>query len=470
MGAEGSEISPRNAILFVDDEPANLQLFRLQLDDCYRVLTACDGAEALAVLEREEVGVVLSDERMPGMRGVDLLARVFERWPDIGRVLVSAYSDADRLLLAMNRGHAQEYVLKPWNVDELRGSIDRCMALVERRRLLLRDAGLGQSLAADERRDRASDTLVGATGGLRRTIELARRAAQSDAPVLLLGETGTGKESLAGFIHEVSRRSSQPFVRVSCGVLTEEALESELFGQENATTSAGPGASVPRKGRFELADGGTLFLDEIGDISSKFQVGLLRALQERSFERTGGGKTVTVDVRNVRMIAATHRDLSAAVKAGRFREDLFFRLNVVPIEIPPLRDRREDIEPLVAHFVRKHARGAAPPAVEPAALEALRVYGWPGNVRELENLVQRALILSVGEELTLEDFCLRLEHPGPLPEAATPASAREEGRQREADRIREAIVANGGNLARAARMLGIPRTTLVSRAGKLGLL
>jgi DNA-binding NtrC family response regulator len=451
-------IAPKT-LLFVDDEPANLQLFRLQLDERYRILTANDGGEALSVLDREDVDAVLSDERMPGMRGVDLLARVFERWPDVGRMIVSAYSDADRLMLAMNRGHAHEYVLKPWNIDDLRASIERCLALVEHRRLLQRDAGLGQSLAADERSRRPAEGLVGADGGLRRTVELARRAAQSDATVLLLGETGTGKEFFAGFIHEVGQRAANPFVRVNCGVLAEGVLESELFGHEQGAFT---GALRARKGRFEVADGGTLFLDEIGDISPKFQVSLLRILQERSFERVGGSKTVTVDVR---VIAATHRALGAAVKAGRFREDLFFRLNVVPIEIPPLRERREDIQPLVEHFIRKHAHDAAPRAIEPSALEALRAYDWPGNVRELENLVQRALILSVGEELTLEDFCIQLQAP-----AAPATSAREEGRGREADRIRDAIVGNGGNLARAARMLGIPRTTLVSRAAKLGLL
>jgi len=359
----------------------------------------------------------------------------------------------------MNRGHAHEYVLKPWDIGDLRAAIDRCLALVEHRRVLQRDAGLGQSLAADERAARPADGLVGATGGLRRTVELARRAAQSDATVLLLGETGTGKEFFAGFIHELGQRAAHPFVRVNCGVLAEGVLESELFGHEQGAFT---GAMRARKGRFELADRGTLFLDEIGDISPKFQVSLLRILQERNFERVGGSKTVTVDVR---MIAATHRDLGAAVKAGRFREDLFFRLNVVPIEIPPLRERREDIQPLVAHFVHKHANGGAPREVEPSALQALRGYDWPGNVRELENLVQRALILSVGDALTLEDFCLRLDPPEP-----PPVSAREDGRQREAERVREAIVSNGGNLARAARTLGIPRTTLVSRAAKLGLI
>jgi DNA-binding NtrC family response regulator len=463
-------------ILFVDDEPANLQLFRLQLGERYEVLTAGHGLEALEVLDRESVGVVLSDERMPGMRGVDLLAKVFERWPDVPRVIVSAYSDADRLLLAMNRGHAHEYVLKPWNLDELESCIDRCLMLAERRRALVRDAGLQAASAAEETAERSAIAgLVGASSGLGRTVEIARRAAASDATVLIQGETGTGKEFFAGFIHACSRRAHGPFVKLNCGALAEGVLESELFGHDQGAFT---GAVRAHKGRFELADGGTIFLDEIGDLSAKLQVSLLRVLQERVFERVGGRRSLSVDVR---IIAATHRDLAAEVRAGRFREDLFFRLKVIPLDIPPLRDRREDIGALVAHFVSKHARAGTTFRLQPGVLEALASYDWPGNVRELENVVQRAVVLALGDELGLEDFSLRLEDTrrtgevrsglaASASEAASSLSPREEARDLEAERLRNAIVRSGGNLARASRLLGLPRTTLASRAAKLGLL
>jgi len=465
-------------ILFVDDEPANLQLFRLQLGERYDVLTASHGLEALELLERESVGVVLSDERMPGMRGVDLLAKVFERWPDVPRVIVSAYSDADRLLLAMNRGHAHEYVLKPWKLDELQGCIDRCLALSERRRALLRDASLQAVSVAEESAERSAIAgLVGASAGLGRTVELARRAAASDATVLIQGETGTGKEFFAGYIHACSARARGPLVKLNCGALAEGVLESELFGHDQGAFT---GAHRAHKGRFELADGGTLFLDEIGDLSAKLQVSLLRVLQERVFERVGGRRPLSVDVR---IIAATHRDLAAEVRAGRFREDLYFRLNVIPLGIPPLRERREDIGDLVAHFVKKHARAGADLRLQVGVLEALKAYDWPGNVRELENVVQRAAVLALGDELGLEDFSLRLadtrgaaetragsEAAPPLTMPSPGPSAREEARDLEMERLREAIVRSGGNLARASRLLGLPRTTLASRAAKLGLL
>jgi DNA-binding NtrC family response regulator len=455
-------VGQKGSILYVDDEPQNLELFRLQFEKEFHIHVANDAAEALALLEREPVSVVLTDERMPGMRGVDLLARILERWPDVVRVIVSAYNDSDRLILAMNRGHALEYILKPWSVDEVRACIKRCLALAERWRLLVRGAEVGATLAmlaTEDRRRRSIAAIVGASAGWLRTLDLARRAAQSDATVLIEAETGTGKEIIAGFIHDASPRALEPFVRVNCGALAEGVLESELFGHEQGAFT---GAVRTHKGRFEVADGGTLFLDEIGDISPRLQVALLRVLQERTFERVGGTKTIKVDVR---IIAATHRNLRAAVEQGRFREDLFYRLNVIPVAVPPLRERREDIALLVDHFIAEHAAGRRRPRAAPGVIDALTAYDWPGNVRELENVVQRALVLGDGEELTLEDFCLQLQ-----PASGGDQSPREEARELEVKELRQAIVRCGGNLARAARMLGIPRTTLASRAAKLGLL
>jgi two-component system response regulator HydG len=293
---------------------------------------------------------------------------------------------------------------------------------------------------------------------LKCALALVRRVARTDATVLIRGETGTGKEMVARLIHEHSLRKDGPFVRVNCAALAEGVLESELFGHEKGAFT---GAHSLRRGRFELGGGGSIFLDEIGDISPKLQSSLLRVLQEREIERVGANVPVPV---NVRVITATHRDLEARVREGSFREDLFYRINVVPIVVPPVRARREDIGPLVRHFLAKHALVGRPgPFVSDTTIERLSEYAWPGNVREIENLVQRALILAVGSEITLEDFCLRLDIPEDLP-------VREAVRNAERESLRQLLVEEGGNIARCARKLGVPRTTLLSRAKKYGLL
>jgi transcriptional regulator with GAF, ATPase, and Fis domain len=310
------------------------------------------------------------------------------------------------------------------------------------------------------RAPRAHDPTVGLIGRTETMVALRRaidRFGPTVATVLIHGETGTGKELVARLVHEASPRADGPFVRVNCASLAEGVLQSELFGHEKGAFT---GAVAQRKGRFELADGGTLFLDEIGDVPPTTQVSLLRVLQEREVERVGGQRPVRV---NVRVVAATHRDLERMVADGDFRADLFYRLNVVPLRLPPLRERPQDVPALLAHFVRKHRPRGVPPAVEPEALAALARYAWPGNVRELENLVQRALVLAAGPSLTLEDFSLDLG-------ARFTESVRAEQQQGEAAEVRDALLAHGGNVARAARALGLPRTTLISRAKKHGLL
>jgi two-component system response regulator HydG len=300
-------------------------------------------------------------------------------------------------------------------------------------------------------------------------LSLARRAASSEATVLVSGETGTGKEVLARLIHEASPRARGPFVRVNCAALAEGLLESELFGHEQGAFT---GATRSRQGRFELARGGTLFLDEIGDVPPKVQVSLLRVLQEREFERVGGNSTIRVDAR---IVAATHRNLAQRVQDELFREDLYYRLNVVPIALPPLRERIDDIGPLVQHFVERHGAASTPrPTVGPGVVEHLMRHAWPGNVRELENLVLRALVLGKGPELTLDDF--RVDegaHAAPTPSPSSRLSVcspRTEARRAEREDLRQLLLDHGGNVARAARAIGVARTTLVSRAKKHGLL
>lgn len=450
----------RLPVLFVDDEPDILALFRLTFGAELDVHTALSGEEALKVLERVDVGVLVTDERMPGMTGIELLARSVERWPDTVRIIVSAYGDGPRLLAAMNRGHAHEYLLKPWNRDELRACLLRALVVSERRRDLNNKAALADILT--EASPPSSDArLVGWSGGLATLAKRLERVAASDVTVLVTGETGTGKELVARSLHDLSSRRSQPFVAVNCGALAEGVLESELFGHEQGSFT---GAKSARKGRFELAHRGTLFLDEIGDIPPKTQILLLRVLQERVIERVGGSGSVSVDVR---VVAATHRDLGALVKEGKFREDLYFRLNVVPLAVPPLRERASDIPALVAHFIKKHLRSStarAQPRVGPETLAFLGSYGWPGNVRELENLVQRALVLCEGDELSLDDFTFS------YPALPAEESIREQVQREDAVELREALLLHGGNFSRASRALGVPRTTLVSRAKKFGLL
>jgi two-component system response regulator AtoC len=458
-------------LLYVDDEPENLELFRMQFGRDFPVLTAKSGAEALELLGRREIALLLTDERMPGMCGVELLSRVLERWPDVVRIIVSAYTDATRVLLAINRGHAYEYVVKPWDRSELRGCIERGLAAAARRRDLLARAERSDVLERDLSDAEGRGDVITQDEALQTVLASAEKAAQTEASVLITGETGTGKELVAHLIHQASPRAHGPFVRLNCAALSEGVLESELFGHEQGAFT---GASKMRRGRFELASGGTLFLDEIGDISPKLQVNLLRVLQEKEIERVGGSTTIRV---NARIVSATHRSLPRLVREGRFREDLYYRLNVVPIEVPPLRARPGDVGLLVRRFVEKHAsRSFPPPAISPKLVDHLASYSWPGNVRELENMVQRALALSSGPELTLDDFRFNLtfEDEGPPPFEGTPAfedrPPREEARQAEREELRRLLVVHGGNVARAARSVGLARTTLLSRAKKHGLL
>jgi DNA-binding NtrC family response regulator len=445
-------------VLYVDDEPDNLELFRIQFQDVIEVVTATSAEEALQILDRRPIGLILADERMPGMSGIQFLGQVVERWPDTVRIIISAYSDSTRLLHAINLGRAYEYVIKPWNRDELGECIARGLTILERRQELVARADLAAALQEDlHAQNDPHPLLVGGQDGLRQVLTSATKAAQSDATVLLRGETGTGKELLARAIHDKSTRANGPFVRVNCAALSEGVLESELFGHEQGAFT---GAHKTHRGRFETANGGTIFLDEIGDISPKVQIALLRVLQEYEIERVGSARTIKVDVR---VIAATHRRLEERITEGHFREDLFYRLNVLPIEIPPLRDRTQDLAALVTHFVVKHATTRPPPRVDSDVVPALKEYRWPGNVRELENLVQRALVMSDGGVLTLEDFKFQPELPPAL-------DWREEAQRREMARVRTALVSNGGNCSRAARDLGIPRTTFIGQAKKLGLL
>jgi DNA-binding NtrC family response regulator len=447
---EPSATTPGGAVvLYVDDEPHNLELFRLQFEGDFAVETAPSAEAALAVLARTPVSVLLTDERMPGgMRGVDLLAQAAQRWPDMVRVIVSAYGDAPRLLAAINLGHAHEYILKPWDVAELRDCVRRAITIATRRRSLAEAASMATHVEADAAA--AYGRIVGAEGGLGPALALASRGASAAVPILLTGEHGTGKELVARFIHAESKRSG-PFLRVACAHVGADQIAAALFGSERD--------DVVVRGRLEAAGRGSVYLDDVGALPLPVQAALSQALDEGAFERASGHTRVPL---TARVLAATHHAAELGLASA-----LRYHFNIV-VPIPPLRARATDIAPLALYFAAKHTRpGETPRSIDDDALTALAAYTWPGNVRELESIIARAVALATGPTLTIDEFTFRLDLPSP---AELGPSLREEARTNEALELRRVLLAHGGNLARAARALGMPRTTLLSRAKKLGLL
>jgi len=479
--AQGLDLA-KYPVLVVDDESDNLDAFRFNFGRSFKLLLASSGEEALALARSEDVAVIVTDQRMPKMNGLDLLKAARELRPDAVGIIVTAFTDVDVLIEAINLGRIYRYVTKPWDSKELRGvlthAVERFALVRENRRLAEQLSSYVGMLSNDAHGKFNFGAIVGESPALRDVLARVEQVAQTSSTVLLRGETGTGKEMVARAIHINSARESRPFVRVNCAALAPGVLESELFGHEKGSFT---GAMARRLGRFEMADGGTLFLDEVGDLPSDVQVKLLRVLQEREFERVGGSETIKVDVR---VVSATHRDLEKQIADGTFREDLYYRLNVFPIVLPPLRDRASDIPVLAEHFVQKYApaAGKAVRGLDASALAALAGYAWPGNVRELENVIERALILARGAEVTAADLEFTRRPSTAAPAAAAPvivtAGARPaDGGRPLAERLQEqertaivaAIDAAQGNIAHAARALGINRSTLYYRMRKHGL-
>ncbi|HEX7550556.1 MAG TPA: sigma-54 dependent transcriptional regulator [Candidatus Methylomirabilis sp.] len=445
-------------IVVVDDEPAQRELIGGFLTkQGHEVFAAGSGAEALAHARDRQVDLVLSDCRMPGMSGPDLLQKIKAVNPEIPLILMTAYGTVETAVQAMKDG-AADYLTKPLDLEELLVRVGR---VTEQARLRSQVRELQRQLVERHR----LEGIIGESGRMQEVLALVTRVAPSDATVLIRGESGIGKELIARAIHFNSRRAAGPLVSLNCAALPEQLLESELFGHERGAFT---GAVAQRKGRFEQADGGTIFLDEIGDLSPTLQVKLLRVLQEREFERVGGNKTLSVDVR---VLAATHRDLEQAMRAGTFREDLYYRLNVVTIQIPPLRDRREDIPLLLDHFLRKFAEKNRRDVtgLTAAARDAFLKYDYPGNIRELENLVERAVLLCRSRVIDLED----------LPAAVRPGerSTDQPESQRlpdilghiERQTIRDALERCGGVQTQAAEALGISERVLRYKMKKYGL-
>ncbi|MEZ4387034.1 MAG: sigma-54 dependent transcriptional regulator [Candidatus Krumholzibacteriia bacterium] len=428
-------------VLIVDDDPAHRRLYADALQrQGFRPVEAADGAAALALLQRERPALVVSDVRMPGLDGLAMLRQVRECCPELPFLLVTAYPDVREAVTALKLG-AVDYLGKPVDLDELTAV---CGDIVD----FHADVAPGQLPSA------AMDGIVAESPALRAVLNDAWRIAASDATVLLTGESGTGKDVVAHFVHRLSGRSRRPLVAVNCAALPEGLVASELFGHE---PGAFTGAVGRRPGRFREADGGTLFLDEIGDMPLDLQPALLRVLETGRLTPVGGTGEQVVDVR---LVAATNRDLDAAVRGGRFREDLFHRLNVIALEVPPLRHRPEDILPLCRRFL--HREEVAAKRLSPAAARALQAYSWPGNVRELANAMERARLLSRTDVVLPEHLPPAVRQGA----AAAPVAAGETATVVPLDRlerqtIEQALTQTGGNRTRAAELLGISRRTLI---------
>jgi two-component system, NtrC family, response regulator HupR/HoxA len=449
-------------VLVVDDESRVLDALEAILAAEFRVLRAGNGEEALRILEREDTAVILTDQRMPGMTGIELLRRSQEIAPDAVRIVLTAYTDVDNLMDAINTGRIYHFIPKPWDPTELlmvlRRAAERFALAQENARL--RDelevvvGALQREAAAARERPLSLEKLVGAQTGLRSSIELARRVLDGDTTVLLLGETGTGKELFARLIHENGPRRGAKFIAQNCGALPEPLLESELFGH---VRGAFTGATGERKGLFEEADGGTILLDEVGETSPAMQLRLLRVLQEGEIRRVG----TTADRKvNVRVIAATNAELESDVQAGRFRKDLYYRLNVFPIRLPPLRARGEDIPALADYFLRLYRQRArrAVPSISPEALLCLRAYPFPGNVRELENEIERAVTLADdGRPIGPEHLSDRVRQ---AVESTAASLTLNEAIERLKRRMIEDALRECGSKTRAAERLGLSRQSL----------
>jgi two-component system response regulator AtoC len=460
-------------VLVVDDELNIRRVLAAMLKrDGYEVTTAADGEQALAVLARAPVQVVVTDLVMPRLDGLSLLRRVSADYPDVPVIVITAHGTVDSAVAALKAG-AFDFITKPFAQEELK----KVIAKAARAHELERQNVHGPTSEGEK------PPLVGQSPAMRQVYDLIARVADSPSTVLVTGESGTGKELVAQALHRGSSRRDKPLIKVNCAAIPKDLVESELFGYEKGAFT---GAVGSKPGRFELADGGTLFLDEIGEIPLEMQVKLLRALQESEFERVGGIKTLRVDVR---LIAATNRDLKALIVEGRFREDLYYRLNVVPIALPALRERKEDIPLLVQHFVEKYDQrlGKKVERVDDDALQVLMRYPWPGNIRELENLVERSVLFADGPVIGAAQLpdSLREKVPGlPVPIAAigplgaiaapSGASMKEIVRQAQAELERElitrALEETGGNVTRAAKRLQISRKSLQVKMKELGLL
>ena len=443
----------QHKLLIIDDERRMCVVLKTALEnDSLAVTTANSGEAAMAAMEVDKFQVIISDIKMPGMSGMEVLERVKAKSPETEVLLMTAYADAQTAVNAMKMG-AYDYIIKPFEVDELRHKVKN---ILEKSDLKTENRVLKTEL----KRRYSLDNMVGKSGPMQKIYELVEKVAASDATVLIRGESGTGKELVAHAVHALSARKEEPFLPVNCGALPETLLESELFGYEKGAFT---GADKQKPGMFELAGKGSIFLDEIGDMSMATQVKILRVLQAREIIHLGGSKTIPIQART---IAATNRNLEEAVKDKSFREDLYYRINVFPIFLPPLRERKDDIPDLVAHFLQQ--QNAEPDAIESKAMQLLMKYAWPGNVRELENVVERSLIMSGSNFISVANLPPHIRGVVDMP-LAPDFNADELLPIDEMERrmIQKALTKTDGNKTKAAQLLGITRRQLYSMMERL---
>jgi DNA-binding NtrC family response regulator len=444
-------------VLVADDERGTREGLQRALQDRYDVLVAEDGARALSLLESQPVDVLITDLKMPGMDGMELIKRALRLQKPPVSIVMTAYGSIESAVEAMQAG-AHHYLTKPnINLDELELVIQRSLGA---RQIEVENINLRQQLDTKF----GLENITGESAAMRQVFEVVQQVAPTRATALITGETGTGKELIAHAIHHLSPRKKGPFIAVHAAALPSSLLESELFGHEKGAFT---GAVERRIGRFELADGGTLFLDEVGELEPQMQVKLLRVLEERAFERVGGQKTLQVDVR---LIAATNKDLKKMVAEGKFRDDLYYRLSVVTIPLPPLRDRRDDIPLLVTAFLRQCAAENNKTVTEltPDAMNVLMAYDWPGNVRELRNAVEQMVVLARSEKLTLRDVPAAVRGGADLTKIAVVRSGMTV-EEAEKQLIIQALKETGGNRTKAAEKIGISRRTLHRKLNQYGL-
>ncbi len=442
-------------VLVVDDEPHICEAVKKALARVGYSVDAAPNAEAALVrLEQTQIDLVLCDIKLPGIDGIELTERIKESHPETVVIMITGYASIESAVASIKRG-AVDYLCKPFDPEELRRVVARALA---QKRLLEENVYLKGAL----RHLFGEQVVIGESAVMRRIFELAETVAATDSSVLVVGESGTGKEIVARFIHAQSPRREHRFVTLNCAAIPPNLLESELFGHRRGAFT---GAVYTRRGSFELASGGTLFLDEIGEMPPEMQVKILRALEERQITRVGSEESIAVDVR---IIAATNKDLEQEIRAGRFRDDLYWRLNVVQVVVPPLRERREDVIPLARHFLvlfRQELKKSVPD-FSGDALEALARYDWPGNVRELRNAVERAIIFAEADQpIRLGHLPPHVYHP-PSPEGSRGSAPLRTLREMELAYIREVLDACGGNRTRAAEILGISPVTLWRKLGR----
>lgn len=441
-------------ILVIDDDTSLRRVLEYTLqEEGHQVLTAASGEEGLAIFAEQQPALVITDMKMPGMDGFQVLKAVKERSAETLVIIITAYGEVDVAVEAMKLG-AYDYVAKPFSRDELKLTVKKALQL---RGLSEENRQLREELS--ERIDFRN--MVGTSRKMERVFESVRKVADTEATVIITGESGTGKELVARAIHSLSSRRAAPFVPINCAAIPRDLLESELFGHVKGSFT---GAVRDKLGKFQQADSGTLFLDEVGELPVELQSKLLRALQEKEVQQVGGTDVRKLDVR---VVAATNADLEQAIEEGRFREDLYYRLSVIPIHLPPLRERKEDIPLLVRHFASRH--GGEQVTFAPETLELMAAYGWPGNVRELENTVERLLIMRSGDTITPADLPEKVRTRR-VPSAECPViSLPDEGyslEQLEREIVVEALERNNWNQSSAARFLRIPRHTLIYRMEK----